>query len=38
MNTTIEDILTNSEVRSNAAVEASLSQDISAGVPWWDAA
>jgi len=35
MNTVIIDVLTNQEMRDAEKIEAVLTQEASAGVPWW---
>jgi len=37
MKSTISDLLTSTDARSSSAVETKLSEELSAGVPWWNA-
>lgn len=38
MNITVSTILTDKDARETATVEESLSQEVSAGIPWFDRA
>lgn len=38
MKTTIAEVLTNKDARSYSTVKASVAQQLSAGIPWWDRA
>lgn len=38
MKTTLEDVLTSADARDIATIEASLVQETSAGLPWFDEA
>lgn len=38
MKSTISSVLTSVDARTNEAVEASMVQELSAGIPWWNVA
>lgn len=38
MKSTISELLTSLEARTDAAVEANLAKELSAGIPWWNKA
>lgn len=37
MKSTISELLTSTEARTSSAVEAKLTEELSAGAPWWNA-